>query len=140
MKQVLNLGPNFVPDRTHVNPIDISVANLRLRREMEWDAYFQIKEKERPEDEVEVRVLKDTQVKTNRPRQWRKPPALTEFENANLLNLTSHSNLAKIRPNFPPLLQAAVRDMNEMSKKREWVKRIQKKRGRRGGGGSREGK
>ena len=73
------------------------------------------------EDEVEVRVLKDTQVKTNRPRQWRKPPALTEFENANLLNLTSHSNLAKIRPNFPPLLQAAVRDMNEMSKKREWV-------------------
>ena len=133
MKQVLNLGPNFVPDRTHVNPIDISVANLRLRREMEWDAYFQIKEKERQEaegedseeetveDEVEVRVLKDTQVKTNRPRQWRKPPALTEFENANLLNLTSHSNLAKIRPNFPPLLQAAVRDMNEMSKKREWV-------------------
>ena len=84
---------------------------------MEWDAYFQIKEKERQEvegedseeetveDEVEVRVLKDTQVKTNRPRQWRKPPALTEFENANLLNLTSHSNLAKIRPNFPPLLQ-----------------------------------
>ena len=133
MKQVLNLGPNFVPDRTHVNPVDISVANLRMRREMEWDAYFQIKERERREvegeddeeesgeEEVELRVLKDTQVKTNRPRQWRKPPALTEFENANLLNLTSSSHLAKIRPNFPPLLQAAVRDMNDMSKKREWV-------------------
>ena len=133
MKTVLNLGPNFVPDRPHVNPVDISVANLRMRREMEWDAYFQIKERERQEEEgedgedeageeeKEVRILKDPQVKTNRPRKWRKPAALTEFENANLLNLTSTATLAKIHPNFSPLLQAAVKDMNDMSKKREWV-------------------
>ena len=45
MKTVLNLGPNFVPDRSHVNPVDINVGNLRMRRAMEWDAYFQLKEK-----------------------------------------------------------------------------------------------
>ena len=132
MKSVLNLGPNFVPDRPHVNPVDISVGNLRMRRDMEWDAFFQIKEKERREEEgeddedeaeegKEVRVLKDPQVKTNRPRKWRKPAALTEFENANLLNLTSSANLSRIHLNFSPLLQAAVRDMNDLSRRREWV-------------------
>lgn len=129
MKQVLNLGPNFVPDRPKVNPIDISVGNLRMRRGMEWDAYFQLKEREEGQEEEEgaeegereIRVLEDPEVKTNRPRKWKKPAALSEFESANLLNLTSASNLAKIRPNFPPLLQAAVKDMNTRSQQREWV-------------------
>ena len=94
MKEVLNLGPNFVPDKPRVNPIDISVGNLRLRRAMEWDAFFQLKEKEEGQEEEEEddekveegRILKDPEVKTNRPKRWRKPAALTEFENANLLN------------------------------------------------------
>ena len=60
-------------------------------------------------------------MKTNRPKRWRKPAALTEFENANLLNLTSSSNLVKIRPNFSPRLQAAVKDMNMRSQQREWL-------------------
>ena len=129
MKQVLNLGPNFVPDRPKVNPIDINVGNLRMRRGMEWDAFFQIKEREEgqeegeraEEEEAEQRVLLDPEVKTNRPKKWRKPAALTEFENANLLNLTSAGNLEKIRPNFSPLLQAAVQDMNSISQRREWL-------------------
>ena len=69
----------------------------------------------------EGRILKDPEVKTNRPKRWRKPAALTEFENANLLNLTSSSNLVKIRPNFSPRLQAAVKDMNMRSQQREWL-------------------
>ena len=141
MKKVLNLGPNFVPDRPHLNPVDINVANLRMRRDMEWDAFFQIKEKERREEEgeddeeeevaevPEPRVLKDPNLKTNRPRNWRKPAALTEFENANLLNLCSPTNLAKIRPNFSPLLRAAVRDINDLSKQRIWVVKSSDKNG-----------
>ena len=60
-------------------------------------------------------------VKTNRPRKWKKPAALNEFETANLLNLTAPGNLARIHPNFQPSLQAAVRDMNKLSQEREWV-------------------
>ena len=136
MKKVLNLGPNFVPDRQHVNEIDISVASMRMKRDMQWDAFFQLKEDEEGEeagDEAEViqevRVLKDSEVKTNLPRKWRKPAALGEFENANMLNLTSKANLVKIRPNFPPLLQAAVKDMNTMSLQREWILKTSDKNG-----------
>ena len=68
-------------------------------------------------------------MKTNRPKRWKKPAALTEFENANLLNLTSASNLAKIRPNFSPLLQAAVKDMNTRSQQREWIVKASDKNG-----------
>ena len=50
-----------------------------------------------------------------------------KFEN--LLNLTSSSNLAKVCPNFSPLLQATVRDMNDMPKKREWVLKQSDKNG-----------
>ena len=46
-----------------------------------------------------------------------------------MLNLASPSNMAKIRPNFPPLLQAAVKDMNLRSQQREWILKLTDKNG-----------
>ena len=138
MESVGSCGPGYVPDRVTTNPVDISVANLRMNRSMEWDGFFQMLEKKRSEEEggeeeVEVagdgegagqseqRMLKDRDVKTNMPRSWRKPAALKEFQNANLLNLTSPANLVKTRSNFSPLQRAGLRDMNQLSEDRTWV-------------------
>ena len=43
------------------------------------------------------------------------PGPLKDFETANLFNLTSPANLAKIHPNISPLQAAAIKDMQQRS-------------------------
>ena len=134
MKSVINLGPGFVPDRATANPVNIQVGALRMRRNMRYDRFFQeLEEKRRVEageeegeqeeggEEQETRVLADKEVRTDLPRKWNPPGALKDFETANLFNLSSPANLAKIHPNINPLQAAAIKDMQQRSAAREWV-------------------
>ena len=133
MKSVINLGPGYVPDRANANPVNIQVGALRMRRNMRYDRFFQeLEEKRRAEageeerrqeggEEQEIRVLADKEVRTDLPRRWNPPGALKDFETANLFNLTSPANLAKIHPNISPFQAAAIKDMQQRSAAREWV-------------------
>ena len=133
MKSVINLGPGFVPDRATANPVNIQVGALRMRRNMRYDLFFQEKEKKERaetgeedreqggEEEQEIRVLADKEVRTDLPRKWNPPGALKDFETANLFNLTSPANLAKIHPNISPLQRAAIKDMQKLSAERVWI-------------------
>ena len=132
MKEVAWLGKNFVPDRKHPNLVNVSVGQSRLVRNMRWDCYFQQQEQsEEGEDvesdsEIEVsvrekRILKDKTINTNLPRKWAPPAALRDFEAANSFNLTSPLNLRKIHQNTTPEIQAAIQDMQTLSKEREVV-------------------
>ena len=116
MQSVVNCGPGYVFDRRTANPVDINVGRLRMDREMDWDAYFQLEQIKKREEEgsideeeesqnnaEEKRVLKDPEIKTNLPKKWKKPAAPKDFQSANCLNVTSPANLAKIHPNTTPI-------------------------------------
>ena len=126
MRRVLNLGPGFVPDRVHCDPIDIRVANMELRRRMRWDFFFQELERRRREEEgdhsseeeseekeQEKRVLRDREQKVNLPKAAL-PAAIKEYEASLLLNLTKPSNLKKIRTNIGQEERAAIRDLKQL--------------------------
>jgi hypothetical protein len=128
MKEVLNKGPSFVPDRQHVNHVDVKVGVFNLKRNMRWDERFQRLEKEREEedeeqdeeDEPEERILKDRVKKANLPK-GAPPRALLAYENANSFNLLSPGNLRKIAPNFPPHLRSATEDLVRLQREREII-------------------
>ena len=124
MRRVLNLGPGFVPDRVHCDPIDIKVANMELRRRMRWDFYFQEQERRRreeegdqseegEEEEWEKRVLRDREQKVNLPKAAI-PAAIKEYEASLLLNLTKPSNLKQIRTNIGQEERAAIKDLKQL--------------------------
>ena len=129
MKEVLNKGPSFVPDRPHTNLVDVSVGTAALKRNMRWDEFHQKKMREREEEgsdegeeeEQEERILRDQIPKINLPRGHPPPRALQAFENANSFNLVSPNNLRKINPNFKPQLQSAVEDLVRLQREREII-------------------
>ena len=128
MKEVLNKGPTFVPDRPQTNLMDVAVGHGALKRNMRWDEFFQRIEmeaeeggEEQAQEEQEERILKDKVPKVNLPRGHPPPKALQAFECANSHNLSSPANLRKKVPNFSPRLRGAVEDLVSLQREREVV-------------------
>ena len=120
-------GKNYVPDRQHINRTDLEAGLSRLRRDMQWDLYFQKREEQRQEDgEVSEeedriavkRVLRDRKLKTNMPTKWSILRALLDFEAGVQSAVTSRQNLKVIRLNLELGEWAAIKDLQDLAKNR----------------------
>ena len=64
------------------------------------------------------KILLDTEVKTNHPRNHSTPAALKSCIAANMMNIPSSVNIRKVRPNISPAMRAAVGELIDLQRER----------------------